>query len=271
MGCGGCELWNPRKGIRYCYAGVLTERYKGGSGWPEAFDRPAVFPYRLAQARRWPDLTGQARERKTWLSGYPRFVFAGDMGDTWTEELPLDWLAPFVPELEALPHLLIFLTKRVTRAHAFFKGLGYVPRNFMVMTTVTDQVTAARLRILREVPAPLRGVSIEPLMGHVNLLPYLQPFPDGRPALDWAIIGGGSHMQPLMRADWAAVVISQLEDAGVPVFFKQWGDLRANPDPRDPTARENGGSSKGGRLWRGRELNGMPDLKRVLAAAGGGR
>ena len=67
MGCGGCELWIPKAGVRDCYAGVLTERYAGLRGWPEAFDRPRHFPDRLEAALRWPDLTSTARPGKPWL------------------------------------------------------------------------------------------------------------------------------------------------------------------------------------------------------------
>jgi len=88
MGCDGCELW--REGSRHCYAGTLTLRHAGRKGWPESFDRPRLFPERLAGALRWPDLTGTARPGKPWLDGLPRVVFVNDMGDTFTESLPPD-------------------------------------------------------------------------------------------------------------------------------------------------------------------------------------
>src|SRR3990167_2456987 len=97
MGCGGCELWNGAR--KSCYAGVMTERQVRGDhfalhskGWPEAFDAPQLFPHRLPEALAWPDLTGKDRLEKPWLNGLPRIVFLNDMGDTFTDQLPPDWL-----------------------------------------------------------------------------------------------------------------------------------------------------------------------------------
>src|SRR5262245_59453657 len=88
MGCDGCELWNPKE--RACYAGHLTEKWAGKPGFPEAFDKPRLFPERLAPALRWRDLTGTNRPDKPWLDNLPRIIFLDDMGDTFTESLPLD-------------------------------------------------------------------------------------------------------------------------------------------------------------------------------------
>jgi hypothetical protein len=94
MGCDGCELWNPKAGVKQCYAGMETDRRKGGLGWPEAFEIPRIFLERLPGALKWPDLAGKARPDKPWLDGMPRIIFLDDMGDTFTESLPDDWLAP---------------------------------------------------------------------------------------------------------------------------------------------------------------------------------
>jgi hypothetical protein len=47
MGCDGCELWNPGAGVRRCYAGLMTEHRAGPPRFPEAFDKPALFPHHL--------------------------------------------------------------------------------------------------------------------------------------------------------------------------------------------------------------------------------
>jgi hypothetical protein len=60
MGCDGCELWGPARGVRHCYAGALHRRFAGRSkGWPESFDRPALFTGKLGEALRWRDLRGR--------------------------------------------------------------------------------------------------------------------------------------------------------------------------------------------------------------------
>src|SRR5262245_31262275 len=122
MGCDGCELWNPAAGVRHCYAGALTGRHAGRKGWPDAFDRPALFPHRLDEALRWPDLTGKPRPGKPWLDGLPRLLFLNDMGDTFTEGLALDWLAPHLPRMAASPHQWLLLTKRPRRMAEFSRS-----------------------------------------------------------------------------------------------------------------------------------------------------
>src|SRR6266550_110054 len=123
MGCQGCELWNPAAGVFKCYAGVLTERMTTAGpikGWPEAFRFPKIFPHRMAEAERWSDLTGCERPHKPWLNGLPRLVFTNDMGDTWTDGLDRDWLAPYLPRMVATSHIYQILTKRPLAAAGFF-------------------------------------------------------------------------------------------------------------------------------------------------------
>ncbi len=72
------------------------------NGWPDAFDKPKIFPERMAQAERWSDLTGTKRDDKPWIpASMPRLTFLCDMGDVFTEGLPLDWLDPFLSRMAA--------------------------------------------------------------------------------------------------------------------------------------------------------------------------
>ena len=57
---------------------------------------------------------------------------------------------------------------------------------------------------------------------------------------------------------WVTAIRDQCVVAGVPFFFKQWGRLRSNPDPTDPTAKENGGPAKGGSKLNGRVWDQLP-------------
>jgi protein gp37 len=122
MGCDGCELWNPKAGVRKCYAGQLTERRSPTKGWPDKFGLPRIFPERIAQTPKWKDLTDTDRPDKPWLNGLPRLVFLNDMGDTFTKSLPIDWLEEFIPALENTPHIYIVLTKRADRMRTFFRS-----------------------------------------------------------------------------------------------------------------------------------------------------
>ena len=94
MGCDGCELRNLKAGINSCYAGTLTDRYGGtNKGFPKSFEEPVLFLDRIVEMMKWKTLTGKERPKKPWLDGLPRIVFLNDMGDTFTESLPLDWMA----------------------------------------------------------------------------------------------------------------------------------------------------------------------------------
>lgn len=66
-----------------------------------------------------------------------------------------------------------------------------------------------------------------------------------------------------MDAAWAVAIRDQCRKARVPFFFKQYGTLRANPNPLDPTAKENGGLTKGGRTLRGRVWHQFPTPVRL--------
>jgi protein gp37 len=221
MGCDGCELWNPRAGVRICYAGQLTERYAGQKGSPASFEQPALFPERLAAVLRWRDLTGSSRSEKPWLDDLPRVVFLDDMGDSFTESLPIDWLAPHLPALAASPHVYLLLTKRPGRM-AEFSRAHPLPANVWPGASVTAPANAGRLEALAAVRGGgVRWASLEPLLGAVDLTPWLDPT---RPLLGWVVVGGesgsGADTLPLSRV---RPVLELCRRAAVPCFVKQVG------------------------------------------------
>lgn len=170
MGCDGCELWNTKKDIKICYSGTLHQVYAGPNkkGWPESFDKPKLFLDRLEPALRWPDLTGTERPYKPWLNGLPRMIFLNDMGDTFTESLPLDWLAPLLPRMAESPHIFMLLTKRAGRMRLFSKEHPF-PKNFVLMTSITSEATVNRLNDLVACRGGAWfGVSYEPAQGWVD-------------------------------------------------------------------------------------------------------
>ena len=230
MGCDGCELWAGD--IRMCYAGVLHERYGGRSGWPKSFDKPALFPDRLNTALRWPDLTGQDRSQKPWLNGLPRLIFLNDMGDTFTESLPVDWLAPYLPKMEASSHQWLILTKRAKRMREFFSGS--CPPNVWLGVSVTDQRTAdMRIPHLLQIPARVRFVSVEPMLAPVDLSRWMDLLYLSRgwvkqarwegSGIDWVICGSesGPHARHC-DLDWVRGLRNQCQAAGVAFFWKQY-------------------------------------------------
>ena len=97
-----------------------------------------------------------------------------------------------------------------------------LPTNIWLGTSVEDRVRAAlRIPILRQIPATVRFLSIEPLLedlGDVDLT-----------GLDWLIVGGesGRHYRA-MEADWVRPIHDQCAKKGIPFFFKQWAGTHAD-------------------------------------------
>jgi protein gp37 len=221
MGCDGCELWNRKAGVKLCYAGTLTDRRRGAKGFPAEFEKPVLFPERLAPALRWRDLTGTKRPDKPWLDGLPRIIFLNDMGDTFTESLPIDWLAPHLPLLAGSPHQWLVLTKRPKRM-AEFSQRHPLPPNVWPGASVTSAATVSRVDDLLEVRGGgVRWLSVEPLVSAVDFSAWLRP---GAPQLGWLVVGGesGSSARPF-DLEWAQALIGAGRAASVPVFIKQIG------------------------------------------------
>lgn len=230
MGCNGCELWNPSR--KSCYAGILTQRYAGKNpGFPASFEQPRLYVERLDTALAWSDLRGKPRRHKPWLDELPRVIFLNDMGDTWTEGLPRDWLAPLLPRIAASPHFWLILTKRPKLAAEFSRTFPFPP-NVMIIASVTSRATERRLDYLREVDCHWRGVSAEPLLGPISLRPWL--YGPG-PRLDWVITGGESGKAPRWsHPAWFEALHVECVEANVPHFHKQNGDWCQTSDlPED--------------------------------------
>lgn len=180
-GCDGCELWIPEKGVRICYAGVLTERYAGvNPGFPESFTTPKLFPGRMAEAAAWGDLRGKARKGKPWLDGMPRVIFIEDMGDAFSKSVPFDFLHREIIHACHSPkgrrHLWLWLTKQPHRAVEFGRYLEAAgsdwPLNLGLGTSITEARFLSRVRHLLDVPGPrLRFLSVEPVVESTDLQP----------------------------------------------------------------------------------------------------
>jgi protein gp37 len=152
------------------------------------------------------------------------------------EETPmLDWL---------------LLTKRPENMLQFVPWTETWPTNVWAMTSVEDQ-EQAELRIpeLLKVPAVVRGLSVEPLLGPVDLSPWLSE-------IQWVIVGGESGPQArLMKPIWAGQVRDQCKDAKVAFFFKQWGEWAPGDQSKSPeltmtrTGKKSAGRLLDGELW----------------------
>lgn len=179
--------------------------------------------------------------------------------------------------IEATPHLdWLLLTKRPQNINAYVPDewlMKSFPSNVWVGTSIENQAAIERLEHLLDVPAKVRFLSCEPLLGMVDLGLDAWWHPDydrSRPAstiagakqlkdlLHWVIVGGESgHGARPMERQWARFVRNQCEENKVPFFFKQHGEWIGNE-----VAMVRVGKKEAGRLLDGREWNEVPEVKR---------
>lgn len=236
----GCERVSP--GCQNCYAEAFAKR-TGHDVWGKNAGRRFFGDAHWAEPRKWNDA---ARERR-----WPALVFCSSMADVFEARPELDApRARLFDLIEDTPHLRWqLLTKRPENVLSLVpaRWIYELPRNVWVGTTVEDQQRAdERIPELIRIPADVRFLSCEPLLGPVDLRPWLAdptrpPLP---PLIDWVIVGGesGPRHRPLVL-DHARQIVGQALTARVPVFFKQVGG-------RTPTA--------GGYLLDGREIHQFP-------------
>lgn len=233
--------WNPvtgctkvSQGCKNCYAKALWPRVYGAD---RPFEDVQVHPNRLDQPRRW--------QR-------PRRIFVNSMSDLFHVDVPFEFLDRVFDVMASTPrHTYQILTKRPQRALEYIQW-AYVTRpeagvlgNLWMGTSVEDQTTAdERIPALLATPAAVRFLSIEPMLGPINLDPrWLRASPSeafsagkvtlnmpawtrfGAYALDWVICGGesGRQARPMSPA-WARSLRDQCVAARIPFFFKQWGE-----------------------------------------------
>lgn len=225
----GCSKVSP--GCAHCYAERLSLRFHHTrKPWLPAHEAENVVlrPERLDQPRRW---------RK------PRVIFVNSMSDLFHELVPLAFVKQVFEVMEGTErHTFQILTKRAERLAELAQHLPW-PENVWMGVSVENMRWASRADYLRIVPAAVKFISAEPLLGPLDTLDL-----DG---IDWLIAGGesGPGHRP-MHAEWVRTLRDRCEDEEVPFFFKQWG----------------GRSSKaGGRTLDGRVYSEMPVATSVFA------
>jgi protein gp37 len=199
--------WNPvtgctklSQGCKHCYAERLAARFWG----TRPFTDIRVHEARLDQPRRW---------RK------PRTIFVNSMSDLFHESVPSEFIARVFTVMEECPqHTFQILTKRAERLAELAPTLSW-PKNVWMGVSVEDSRAVARIDFLRNVPAAVRFLSLEPLIGPLGRLQL--------GGIDWVIVGGesGPGARP-MESRWVEELLRQCRAAGVAFFFKQWGGVR---------------------------------------------
>ena len=241
----GCSMCSP--GCLFCYAMKTAARFSR-LGLP--FHGFAVM---TAKGPKW---TGKVALIEDLLDQplhwrKQRLIFVNSMSDLFHEELPLADIARVFDVMHRADwHTYQILTKRSGRLVEISPQLRWAPHIWMGVS-VENADYAYRIDDLRKCGAQVKFLSIEPLIG---------PIPElNLNGIDWVIAGGESGRGArAMDPEWARAIRDQCNAAGVPFFFKQWGRLANNPDRKDPTAKENGGTAKGGRMLDGRTWDEMP-------------
>jgi len=153
---------------------------------------------------------------RTWRE--PRLIFVNSMSDLFHEAVPLDFIRRlFGTMADCRRHTFQVLTKRSARLREVHRELAW-PANVWMGVSVEDASVVYRIHDLVSVPAAVRFLSCEPLLGPLHELPL-----DG---IGWVVAGGesGPRARPV-EADWVRSIRQQCEAKRVPFFFKQWGGV----------------------------------------------
>jgi protein gp37 len=150
---------------------------------------------------------------------HPRIIFVNSMSDMYHEKVPLKFIKQVFGTMERCPqHIFQILTKRSIRLKELAGQLPW-PSNLWMGVSIEDSRVINRVFDLQEVPAYIRFLSCEPLIGEINCLPL--------ESIQWVIVGGesGPKARP-MKKEWVLSILEQCRKADVPFFFKQWGGIR---------------------------------------------
>ncbi|MEA5620749.1 phage Gp37/Gp68 family protein [Cronbergia sp. UHCC 0137] len=191
----GCNKVSP--GCRYCYAEAITERFP--KNFPQGF-KLTLHPERLEQPKKWRS---------------PSRIFVNSMSDLFHKDVPFAYLQEIFAVMRETPwHIYQILTKRDQNLAELASKLEW-SENIWVGVSVENQQYAHRIDALRQVPAKVRFLSCEPLLGSLSL---------NLEGIDWVIVGGesGFHHRP-MNPEWVRDILHQTREVEVAFFFKQWG------------------------------------------------
>jgi len=221
----GCDRVSP--GCDHCYALALAPRLKAmGSAKYQNDGDPRTSGPGFGVTTHEHTLGVPLRWQK------PRMVFVNSMSDLFHARVPMEFVARVFAVMAATPqHTYQVLTKRAMRLRRLAPNLPW-PANVWMGVSVENLDVTHRVDDLRGVPAAVRFLSCEPLLGPLHELDLDR--------IGWVIAGGesGSGARP-MHPDWVRSLRDQCQTAEVPFFFKQWGG-------RTP---KSGGRELDGRTW----------------------
>ncbi len=223
--------WWCRKisaGCANCYAAKLNQNaFYGGNKLAYSGAVPELILRREL-------IDSWARQRK------PKRHFVASMTDVFGDLVEWEWIYAFLDGMRAAPaQTFQLLTKRpglasnAIRSWLSDRNLQALPENVWIGTSVENGDEKERIYQLLGIPAKVRFLSCEPLLGPVEIRCPLdkknggdcQVHPEGCPKIHWVIAGGESGLKARpMHPDWARSLRDQCQAAGVPFLFKQWGE-----------------------------------------------
>ena len=225
----GCSKVSP--GCAHCYAETMSLRF----GWSRGPWTPANAEANIRlHADRLEQPLGWRR---------PRVIFVNSMSDLFHELVPVDFIERVFAVMAAADrHVFQILTKRHERLADLAPALEW-PSNVWMGVSIENRRWVERADYLRRVPASIRFVSAEPLLGPLDGLDLT--------GIQWLIAGGesGPRHRPV-RAEWLRDLRDRCDAEGVAFFFKQWGGPR---------------SKSGGRMLDGREWSELPTARAVAS------
>jgi protein gp37 len=138
----------------------------------------------------------------------PSKIFICDCGDLWGDWVPKEWIDEVLKVVKMCPHHTFqFLTKNPKRYLDF-----ELPSNVWAGTTVISNEDRQKATIIKHVKAPIRFLSIEPLLGEVNFDLH---------GIEWIIIGAMTGKNPVRpKKEWIEKILSNAKKQGIPVFLK---------------------------------------------------
>ena len=226
----GCTKVSP--GCKNCYAETMARRLKamGVRGYANGF-RLNLMPDRL----------NEPLDRRK-----PTVYFVNSMSDLFHEKVPFEYIERVFDVMKKAPqHTFQVLTKRAERMAKFCEGVT-APENVWLGVSVENRKYGLpRIPVLRGIAAPIRFLSIEPLLEDLGVFDLS--------GIDWVIVGGesGRKARP-MKSGWIDGIKRQCDEAGVNFFFKQWGTWGADGERRSKSAN--------GREYRNRVWDAMPQV-----------
>jgi protein gp37 len=149
----------------------------------------------------------------------PRMIFVNSMSDMFHRDIPDEFIQRCFETMRiAKQHTFQILTKRPERVVELAADLSW-PSNIWMGTSVESADYTGRIHQLQKVPAKVRFLSVEPLLGPIPQLPVR--------GIGWVIVGGESGPGArAMEADWVRQIRDRCIRYSVPFFFKQWGGVQ---------------------------------------------